>query len=86
MKITNRHDRETFVMAAILKQLELAGVYPKVLKEDKEWFYNNTISRDKAEEWKHWFIAETRKIFKITKKKAEQEFTWFHLNYGLREI
>lgn len=86
MNISNRHDRETFVMTAVLKQLELAGVDPKCLTEDREWFKNNTISRDQAEEWKQWFLTEARKNFKFTKKKAEHEFMWFHLNYGLREI
>ena len=86
MKITNRTDRENFTMLAILKQLEIAGVDPKVLTEDQRWFSNNTISHEKAEEWKQWFIAETRKNFNLTKSKAEKEFSWFNLSYGLREI
>jgi hypothetical protein len=86
MKITSRTDRENFTMFAILKQLEMAGVDPKVLTEDKFWFSNNTISPEKAEEWKQWFLTEARKNFKLTKKKAEREFIWFNLTYGLREI
>lgn len=86
MKITSRTDRENFTMVAILKQLEIAGVDPKVLTEDQHWFNNNTISPEKVEEWKQWFIAEARKNFKLTKGKAEKEFSWFHLSYGLREI
>lgn len=86
MKITNRTDRENFTMLAILKQLEIAGVDPKVLTEDQSWFSNNTISHEKAEEWKQWFITETRKNFNLTKRKAEKEFSWFNLSYGLREI
>ena len=83
--MTNRTQREEFTMRAILKQLELAGVDPSVLTEDKEWYSNNTISQEKADEWKQWFIAEARKTFKMPKKTAEKEFSWFNLSYGLRD-
>lgn len=86
MKRLTRTDREEFVMEAVLKQLELAGVDPSVLKEDKTWFSNNTITKELHEEWKSWFISQVRTRFKFNKKLAEHEFLWFNLNYGLREI
>jgi hypothetical protein len=84
MKTSTRTDREGFVMQAVLKQLELAGVDPKVLKEDPTWFSNNTISAELHEEWKSWFISQVRKRFKYNKKFAEREFSFFNLNYGLK--
>lgn len=83
--MATRTQREEFAMTAILKQLELANVNPSVLKEDKAWYSNNTITPEKHSEWRTWFIAEARKVFKLTKKAAEKEFGWFSLSYGLRE-
>jgi hypothetical protein len=42
------------------------------------------MTPEQHKEWKKWFIAESRKIFKLTKKGAEQEFQYFDLSYGLR--
>jgi len=82
--MNNREKRESFTLAAVNKQLEIAAVNFSVLKEDKEWFRNNTITQKQWEEWKKWFISEARKTFKLNKLAAEKEFTFFDLNYGLR--
>lgn len=81
----NREKRENFVYAAIYKQLEIAGVDRSVLETDKEkWFHNNTITMAQHEEWKEWFVAEVRKIFRFNKKMAEREFAYFSFMWGLR--
>jgi hypothetical protein len=80
----NREKREAFVMEAVYKELDLAGVDHSVLKSDEQWYQNNTMTPEQHKEWKKWFIAESRKIFKLTKKGAEQEFQYFDLSYGLR--
>jgi|694.fasta_scaffold00580_18 hypothetical protein len=85
MNMATRTQREEFTMVAILKQLEIAGVDPTVLSQDKEWFSNNTITKEQHDEWKKWFIAEARKTFKMNKKLVEREFQWFNLSYGLRD-
>lgn len=82
--MTNREKRESFALAAVNRQLEIAGVNSSVLKEDKEWFRNNTITQKQWEEWKKWFITEAQKTFKFNRRTAEKEFTFFDLNYGLR--
>jgi hypothetical protein len=82
--MTNREKRESFAVTAVHKQLEIAGINSGVLKEDAEWFRNNTITQKQWEEWKSWFITESRKVFKFTKREAEKEFGFFDLNYGLR--
>ena len=84
MQTTSRTDREIFTMVAILKQLEIAGIDPKVLKEDAAWCSNYSITQQQREEWKNWFIAEARKTFSLNKKLAEEEFNWFNQSYGLR--
>lgn len=83
--MSNRTQREAFVMSAIYKQFELANVDQSVLETDKDaWFSNNTMTPQQHEEWKIWFIAESRKVFKINKKVAEREFQFFDLSYGLK--
>ena len=81
----NRQKREEFVYSAIYKELAIAGVDRSVLETDKEkWFHNNTMTMAQHEEWKEWFIAEARKVFKMNKKLAEKEFLYFSLMWGLR--
>lgn len=73
-----------FALVAVHKQLEMAGVDSSVLKEDKEWFSNNTMTTEQCNQWKSWFIEQYRLNFKRSKKEAEREFSWFNLGYGLR--
>lgn len=79
-----KYDRDAFVMEAIYKELDLAGVSHSVLEKDKEWFSNNTMNQQQHQQWREWFIAESRKRFRLTKKLAEKEFSYFDLSYGLR--
>jgi len=84
-EIKNRTKRENFAMDAVHKQLDIVGIDHSVLETDREaWFSNNTMTMEQHAEWKIWFIAESRKVFKITKKMAEREFLFFDLSYGLR--
>lgn len=81
----NRTKREEFVLEAVHKQLEIAGVDPSVLETDREnWFSNNTMTEEHRNQWKNWFISEVRKKFKLPKKMAEREFDFFDLTYGLK--
>jgi len=83
--LPNRLTRENFTMAAVYQQLDIAGVDRSVLEKDKEhWYSNNTITPEKHEEWKKWFVSEARRTFKMTKAHAEKEFAFFDLTYGLR--
>jgi len=83
--MSNRTQRESFVMSAIYKQFEIASVDPAVLETDKDsWFSNNAMTSEQHDEWKKWFITESRKVFGITKKMAEREFLYFDLSYGLK--
>jgi len=83
--MTTRTDRESFALSAIHKQLEIAGVDKSVLETDHDsWFSNNTITNAQRVVWKAWFISEARRLFRMTKKSAEKEFSFFDLSYGLR--
>ena len=73
-----------FGLLAVQKELELIGLDISVTHSDPQWFHNNTMTMAQHQEWKEWFITEARKTFKMSKKFAEKEFSYFSLRWGLR--
>lgn len=50
------------------------------------WYIAYTFtSEQEYQEWKEFCINLFRKELKLTKKKAEQQFMWLDLNYGLKQ-
>jgi len=82
----DRNAREAFVIEAITKQLEIAGLDPALLKASPStWIKDHHITEDQRSEWRDWFISELRNRFKMSKKAAESEFSFFDLQYGLSQ-
>lgn len=82
----DRSSREEFIDLAIKKQLEIAGLPVTVLKEKpKSWFREYTITSAQHNAWKKWFIAEVKQRFKMARAAAEREFSYFDLDYGLKQ-
>lgn len=53
---------------------------------EKIWYQYFTFnSKEEYESWKEFCIKLFRKELKMSKKKAEVEFDWFNLNYGLKQ-
>lgn len=74
--------REVF-MALVNKQLEPHSVNYDIVKKDPEWYmrYKTTV---KAEaEFISWGVELIREKLKLSKKMAEQEMSWFILQWGL---
>lgn len=74
---------EAFVLAAIQKQLELAGL-PLDLYEKQENWYSNEISYEKYVEFKEWWLKEAQAQFRFTKVHTIKAWGWFDLAYGLK--
>ena len=74
---------EDFVLAAIKKQLELAGL-PLDLYEKEENWYSNEISYEKHVEFKEWWLKEAQAQFRFTKVHTIKAWGWFDLAYGLK--
>jgi hypothetical protein len=74
---------EAFVLAAIQKQLELAGL-PLDLYEKQENWYSNEISYEKYVEFKEWWLKEAQAQFRFTKVYTIKAWGWFDLAYGLK--
>lgn len=65
-------------------QLNMIGKTMKDVEGDEEWYYNNTMTDQQHEEFKHYAIPLLKKIFKFNKSRAEETFSWFSLQFGLR--
>lgn len=52
--------------------------------DDDMWYFNWTMTQEQHEEFKRYAIPLLKKIFKFNKKRAEQTFDWFNLQFGLR--
>ena len=75
-----------FNISAINMQFEIAEhnkTYEDALLEEK-FFDKYTITEEQEKQFKDWYIKTVRKLFRCTKKLAEHEYSWWHLNYGLK--
>ncbi len=85
---------EKFFEDAINEMMKIAGhnvTYddlPKGEIPDEEaenpWYTYYTMTQDQNDEFRKWFIQKSRKVFKVTKKKAQADHSWFSLSYGLK--
>lgn len=74
---------DDFILAAIQKQLELAGL-PLDLYLTQENWYTNEISYDKYVEFKEWWLKEAKEHLRYTKPHILKAWGWFDLAYGLK--
>jgi len=65
-------------------QLNMIGkTIPDAQKID-DWYYQFTMTKIQYDVFKGYAIPLIKKVFKCTKKKAEETFGWFDVNFGLR--
>lgn len=80
--------KEDFAKDAINKMMEIAGYSARyehlVQMGDYPWYSKYTWSAQEENEFKRWFLESFRKKFKHMKHRAEKEYGWFHLMYGLK--
>lgn len=65
-------------------QLKMVGKTIEEVTNDEYWFTNNTMTQEQHEEFKAYAIPLLKKVFKFNKSKAEQTFSWFDLQFGLK--
>lgn len=87
-KRITRDEKRRKAMIDILNQMfVIAGhqvTYEDIKDRTDDWYTQWTMTTAQAEEWKQWSIAYLRKELKFTKKRAENEMTWFNLQWGLK--
>jgi hypothetical protein len=65
-------------------QLDMVGKRMVDTLDDDMWYFNWTMTPEQHEKFKHYAIPLLKKIFKFNKAKAEDTFSWFDLQFGLR--
>jgi len=64
-------------------ELNMIGKTMEDVKDDTQWYNNNTMTEEQYEEFKGYAIPLLKKIFKFNNRRAEQTFDWFNLQFGL---
>lgn len=65
-------------------QLNMVGRTIEQARELEDWYHQWTMTTKQYEMFKSYAIPLLRKIFKFNKRRAEETFDWFNLQYGLR--
>lgn len=65
-------------------QLDIVGKTMADALKDDMWFFNWTITEEEYLQFKAYAIPLIKKVFKCNKGKAEETFSWFNLQFGLR--
>lgn len=87
-----------FVLDCINKEFEIIGsdlhwdTYEELvewskLEENKYWYFNDSFAT--PEQWKQWRQYYMKHFYdwqpkRVSKRVAEQAFSWFSLSYGLK--
>jgi len=67
-------------------QLKMIGKTIDDVKDDPEWFNNNTFTVEQLADFNVYALALIKKTFRMSTKKAKDTLGWFNLNYGLRVV
>ena len=65
-------------------QLKMVGKTMSDALKDDMWFFNWTLTQQQHDEFKSYAIPLLKKVFKCNRTKAEQTFSWFDMQFGLR--
>lgn len=65
-------------------QLNMIGKTMADALKDDMWFFNWTMTEEQHQQFRAYAIPLLKKVFKFNKKKAEETFGWFNLQFGLR--
>ena len=65
-------------------QLEMVGKTVAEAHRTKDWYTKWTMTDEQHTKLKAYAIPLLKKVFKCNKKRAEDIFSWFDLQFGLR--
>ena len=74
--------REVF-MSLVNKQLEPHGVTYEDVKTNQDWYMQYQTTRDAELEFVNWGTSLIRKELRLSKSMAQNEMSWFILQWGL---
>lgn len=79
-------NRENIAIHLIEYELNMVGKTLEEAKKSSTWYSDNNMTEEQYEMFKGYAIPLIKKVFKCSKKKAEETFRWFDLMYGIRVI
>jgi hypothetical protein len=53
------------------------------VKEDPQWYMKYSTTTDKESEFREYIVERCRSVLRLSKKDAENEASWFILQWGL---
>lgn len=65
-------------------QLNMIGKTTEEARKLEDWYHQWTMTTTQFELFKAYAIPLLRKVFKFNKQRAENTFSWFNLQFGLR--
>jgi hypothetical protein len=77
-------NRETISDHLLEYQLDMVGKTVAEAYKTEEWYSKWTITEEQHEQFKSYAVPLLKKVFKCNKKRAEDIFGWFDLQFGLR--
>lgn len=75
--------KEVFV-TLVNKQLEPFNVTYQDFINDADWYSNYTTTLEKQNEFINWGVSLIKESLGLSQKMAEQEMSWFILQWGLK--
>jgi hypothetical protein len=67
-------------------QLKMIGKTRDEVKDDPEWYHNNTFTREQLADFNVYALPLIKKTFKCNTNKAKAILSEFNLYYGLRVV
>ena len=78
--------KKNVVNHLINKELAYVGKTIEDIKDDPEWYRNNTVTKEQYEEWKEYSKKTLKKVLRYNKNFIDREFAMLDLMYGLKVI
>tara|TARA_B100001093_G_scaffold332156_1_gene317150 strand:- start:1501 stop:1785 length:285 start_codon:yes stop_codon:yes gene_type:complete len=78
----NKIDNQTFV-EFVNKQLEPHNITYTDVRDDADWFMKYTTTKQQQNKFIDWAVYYLINKNNMPTKKAEEEVSWFILQYGL---
>jgi hypothetical protein len=77
-------NRENIADHLVDYQLGMIGKSTQEAIMTKEYYNKWTMTQEQHDQFKAYAIPLMKKVFKINKSRAEANFQWFDLHFGLR--
>jgi hypothetical protein len=79
-------NRENIAIHLIEYELNMVGKTLEEAKKSPTWYSDNNMTEEQYEMFKGYAIPLIKKVFRCSKKRAEETFKWFDFMYGIRVI